>query len=189
MVICSAQITDTALVGTGMPLSISYSIDAVAGYLEAMSACPAGFRALCHETRAQTLEVVSDPAFVGQYGSHSEKSLPAAQSCDSSQEITGDPHNGFDVATAHLWLCGHFAAKPYAVMLERLNGGEHTGKNVLFWQTKSQVQPVRADANEADLFEDQASDQLKSWAIEGRSYSELRKGSWPDDYRHLMKKV
>ena len=168
---------------------MSYSIDAVAGYLETMRACPAEFRALCHETRAQTLEIVSDPAFVGKYGSHSEKSLPAAQSCDSSQQITGDAHNGFDAEASQLWLCGHFAAKPYAAMVERLNGGEHTGKCVLFWQTKSQVQPVRADANEADLFEDQASDQVKGWAARGRSYSELRKGSWPDSYRHLMKQV
>ena len=75
--------TQKLSLGTGMPLSISYSIDAVAGYLETMRACPAEFRALCHETRVQTLEIVSDPAFVGKYGSHSEKSLPAAQSCDS----------------------------------------------------------------------------------------------------------
>lgn len=168
-----------------MPLSVSYSIDRVTEYLGSIDACPTGFRELCHSTR-EFLEIVTDPAFVGQYGSHSDKSLPAAQSFDSSQQITGDRHNGFDAKEAHLWLCGHFAAKPYAVMLERLNGGEHTGKNVLFWQTKSHVQPVKRDAKEAEVFEEQASDRLKSWATKGRSYSELRKGSWPDNYRHLM---
>lgn len=83
---------------------------------------------------------------VGTYGSHSKKSLPAAQSYDNRERttLTGDPHQGFDAATAPLWLCGHFAAKPFAVMLERLDGGEHAGKDVLFWQTKSQTQPVRS---------------------------------------------
>ena len=172
-----------------MPLSVSYSIDAVADYLESMNACSDDFRELCHKTRVESVEIVTDPAFVGKYGSHSERSLPAAQSCDSSQEISGDTHNGFDAEQAKLWLCGHFAAKPYAVMLERLNGGEHTGKNVLFWQTKSHVQPVKANANEAEMFEKRASDRVKHWAVKGHSYSELRKGSWPNEYRHLMKEV
>ena len=101
------------------------------------------------ETRAQCLDIITDPSFVGTYGSHSKKSLPAAQSYDSSQKMSGATHNGFDAQGTPLWLCGHFAAKPYAVMLERLNGGEHTGKNVLFWQTKSQIQPVQAGAKEA----------------------------------------
>ena len=74
-------------------------------------------------------------------------------------------------------------------MLDRLNGGEHACKNVLLWQTKSQVQPVaKADRgedgvyNEARAFEREAGPKLKAC-------SEKRPGSWPDNYRQLMREI
>ena len=75
---------------------------------------------------------------MGKYGSHSAKSLPAAQSYDISGRIalatTANNAARPEKSVPPLWLCGHFAAKPYALMLERLDGGEHMGKTVLFWQ-------------------------------------------------------
>ena len=35
----------------------------------------------------------------------------------------------------------------------------------------------------------QAFGELKKWAKKGQGHSETRKGSWPDDYRHLMKEI
>ena len=33
-----------------------------------------------------------------------------------------------------LWLCGHFTAKAFAVMLNDMQSAEHQDKNLLFWQ-------------------------------------------------------
>lgn len=183
-----------ALFWASMPLSISWSINAVCEYLVEMGVVD--LQQLCHATREQCLELVTEPKFVGMYGSHSEKSLPAAQTYDASGTASGAKHNGFEPETSPLWLCGHFAAKPYAVMEERLRGGEHKGKNVLFWQTKSATQPVAANLGceggvheEARRFDREAFPRLKRWASKGKAFSANRQGSWPGNYRHLMKEI
>ena len=184
-----------ALFWHGCPLSVSYSIDAVTDYLASMGVSDE-LKALCHETHESCLEIVTEPQFVGKYGSHSAKSEPAAKSYDATAKLTGADHAGFGAVPQ--WLCGHFAAKPFALMAERLvEGGEHAGKEVLFWQTKSHVQPVaKGQAQGADgvyaeraAFEAVAPGGLRKWAAKGKGYSELRKGSWPDHYRHLMTEV
>jgi hypothetical protein len=35
-----------------------------------------------------------------------------------------------------LWLCGHFAAKAFAVMLDDMQIQQHRDKQLLFWQVK-----------------------------------------------------
>jgi hypothetical protein len=109
--------------------------------------------------------------------------------------MQGAAHQGFEAASSPLWLCGHFAAKPYALMLDRLSVGKHTSKDVLFWQTKSFIQPVAKGEcvegvyEERRVFEREAATQnarLQRWAAKGVAFSEKRMGSWPNDYRHLM---
>jgi hypothetical protein len=109
--------------------------------------------------------------------------------------MDGAPHNGFAASASPLWLCGHFAAKPYALMIDSLSGGKHAGKHVLFWQTKSFTQPVaKAECvggvhEERRVFEREVATQnarLNSWAAKGQAFSEKRMGSWPLNYRHLM---
>jgi 1-aminocyclopropane-1-carboxylate deaminase/D-cysteine desulfhydrase-like pyridoxal-dependent ACC family enzyme len=192
-----------ALFWPRVPFSISWSINAVCSYLASMGV--PDLTQLCHQTRTQCLEIITDPAFVGLYGTHSAKSLPAAQAHDRSQCTTGEAHAGFEAGSTPLWLCGHFAAKPFALMAERLNGGEHTSCHVLFWQTKSHTQPLADNAKvdaqmkattdtesahvEALLFQQVAFPELKRWALKGKAYSEIRPGQWPDHYRHLMTKI
>ena len=69
---------------------------------------------------------------------------------------------------------------------------------MLFWQTKSQTQPVAGGLarsedgvyEEARRFERAAFRRLKGWANKGLAYSTNRPGSWADrHYRHLMKEI
>ena len=142
-----------------------------------------------------------------------------------------------------MWLCGHFAAKAYAVMLRDLKTDQeldHPKEKVrLFWQTKSAIQPClmkkknktsgklatgqtevtceqaldyeeniqtcacietslkeSSGRDEWKVFQDEAPEQVKEWAKQGKAYSKLRVGKVdPDErddikakagYRHLM---
>ena len=49
---------------------------------------------------------------------------------------------GAGEALPPLWLCGHFASKPFSTMMDDLKE-EH--RTVLFWQTKSAVQVSKND--------------------------------------------
>merc|ERR1712187_94778 len=70
---------------------------------------------------------------------------------------------------APLWLCGHFTAKSFALLLSLL--GEDRSlprKRFLFWQTKSSVQPL-GSIDEWSEFEKhrRLSKTLVDWAVVG----------------------
>jgi len=183
-----------------MPLSVAFSINQVSSYLEGLGGVPATLRASSHSVRESRLEIVTEPQYVGRYGTHSQKSLPEALAYDESAQIqlaTATATTGKPAAAGgwsplpHQWLCGHFAAKAYGVMSNRLASGEHAPGSVLFWQTKSAVQPRATHIqDESVAFESLATEGVKAWAKEGKAHSRLRQGAYyPSRYRHLTKEI
>ncbi|KAI9353608.1 hypothetical protein BDR26DRAFT_7827 [Obelidium mucronatum] len=96
----------------------------------------------------ENVEFVADEDLVGQYGVHSVKSLRAAtydikmkvvDGTDFKNERRAKDENPPPVP----WLCGHFLAKPFSVLFERLERNAASGikENLMLWQTKSSIQP------------------------------------------------
>ena len=93
-----------------------------------------------------------------------------------------------------LWLCGHFTAKPFAAMLDALCKPENANKNMVFWQTKSRIQPRGVKDEWRRMKQMPAS--VLAWAREGRAESKERPGavnpsdaSSPASYRALMTEI
>jgi 1-aminocyclopropane-1-carboxylate deaminase/D-cysteine desulfhydrase-like pyridoxal-dependent ACC family enzyme len=136
-------------------------------------------------------EAVSDIEYVGNYGSHSKKSKIAAE-IDTQIKVTGEfPEWCKDKVP---WFCGHFSAKPLAVLLDRLES-KQDGDQVMFWATKSIIQPLgRLEEWEEFCNVARTIKGVQKWS-EGKGYSKLRQGKvdvkngTKDDYRHLMKQV
>jgi len=140
------------------------------------------------------LIINTDMTIAGKYGAHSKASREAKVLYDESVEASpGVPH---------LWLCGHFSAKGFALLL-RVLGEDGTGdqKRLLFWETKSAVQPLgQHDEWKAFEAQRQSSRALAEWAVlggiggtghpheMGKTDSE-RKVTGADEYRHLMTPV
>jgi hypothetical protein len=80
-------------------------------------------------------------------------------------------------------------------MMDRLNNDSSDGKNVLFWQTKSSIQPL-GPANEFSKFKDLINENegMREWSL-GKASSVLRagrvdvEGGSREDYRHLMTEI
>ncbi|KAK3268402.1 hypothetical protein CYMTET_23093 [Cymbomonas tetramitiformis] len=145
------------------------------------------------------VEFVTDAETVGKYGAHSARSKQAAQRYDMHGRMYGANADGTGETMPPIWLCGHFTAKPFSVLLARLEAElEAAGKeasNVIFWQTKSAVQP-RGPKDEWERFEELTtnSSRVRRWMENGEAQSTLRPGQVSADsghkgYRHLMKRV
>lgn len=159
------------------------------------------------EAQRTHLEIVTDAALVGRYGAHSSLSKVAASKHDEDAVVTGRMPDwvakvvGVDSSSSagekerfsKLWLCGHFASKPYAVLMARLQSGEKAGKKLLFWQTKSAVQPRAGEVDEWQILQDIIATQppIKSYLQEGnRSVSVHRNVDvLGGNYRHIMDDV
>jgi hypothetical protein len=135
--------------------------------------------------------VLHDDTFVtGTYGVHSDASRACARLFDDSSTVT-------DLSTGEtasgLWLCGHFTAKAMAVMCDDLLKDGNEGKNMLFWQTKSLVQP-RGREDEWKRMQQMPS-AVQQWAQQGQAESTVRPGKVDlldgsaEDYRGLMTKI
>ena len=139
----------------------------------------------------------TDAALVGTYGGHSDASRAAARAYDA----TGVVVDADSCTAPPLWLCGHFAAKALAPLLEdaRRDAEHHGGRDgggaaapapVLLWQTKSVVQP-RGEADEWAAMRAMPN-AVRAWADSGAAESARRPGKvdtrdgGPADYRHLM---
>ncbi|CAK4179589.1 unnamed protein product, partial [Aphanomyces euteiches] len=96
------------------------------------------------------VELVTDHELIGEYGTHSLPSLAAA-TLDTTMQVQGKQpewmaslHDDQRRKAIIPWLCGHFAAKPFARLVDDLQReGEKPAKPLvrLFWQTKSWIQP------------------------------------------------
>jgi len=141
------------------------------------------------------LEISVDVSIIGKYGAHSEVSLDAKASYDSSRPVGDVPG---------LWICGHFTGKSFALLLKLLQEDiiKKRQKRVLvFWQTKSAVQPLGSkDEWKAFSEECAANSAFKKWGVLGgisghprapASLVEAKSApaAGPDQYRCLMTAV
>ncbi len=139
-------------------------------------------------------EIFDGAEIIGKYGTHSELSLKAA-SHDSAMEIKGKVPKWYTKSDSPPapWLCGHFTGKGFAFMLERLEKRDDDVK-VLFWQTKSHVQPLGDKQDEWEEFQRITTENstLKEWSTDVKGASVLRPGKVDAvngsavDYRKLM---
>ncbi len=155
------------------------------------------------------VEFSEDAELCGKYGAHSARSLAAAQAYDETGTLSAGGKAGGKAAGGKaagakaaqgsaeeepLWLCGHFASKPFARMVDDLASSKEGGGPVcLFWATKSVVQP-RGPRNEWDAIRS-VGPKGREWVEKGKAASarrpasvDLDKGS-ARDYRHLMTSV
>jgi hypothetical protein len=136
----------------------------------------------------------SSEEIVGKYGSHSELSLEASRLYDEESTIL-DPKTG--ARAKELWLCGHFAGKAFAELLRAERRKDQSDRTVLFWQTKSAIQPRLEGIDEWEIFKQDMPDKVKRWAEKGQAHSKLRVGAVNVDavdvdkagYRGLMHAV
>ncbi|CAK4683656.1 unnamed protein product [Aphanomyces euteiches] len=150
------------------------------------------------------VELVTDHELIGEYGTHSLPSLAAA-TLDTTMQVEGKQpewmaslHDDQRRKAMIPWLCGHFAAKPFARLVDDLQReGEKPAKPLvrLFWQTKSWIQP-HGGADEWTHLNQLAKEKpVKEWINKGRAHSLLRRGSVsvpngnPSTYQYLMTKV
>jgi len=145
----------------------------------------------------EELVISTDVAITGEYGVHSDVSRAAKVMYD---ECVRPPPGALG-----LWLCGHFTAKSFALLLKLFKRDGGRKKVMLFWQTKSAVQPLGPE-DEWKAFQEQcaSSTELKKWAVLGgitghissigsmSDHEKVGKGSQaqePDQYRSLMTPV
>lgn len=130
------------------------------------------------------LELLCDKGVVGTYGAHSKKSLVTSQAYDRTGSVVDEDGQ----AAPHIWLCGHFVAKPVTHLLEE--AAAHPEREILLWQTKSATLP-RGEIDEFKAMQ-AASSQVRRWADQGQATSTLRPGAFDStdgssaDYRDLM---
>lgn len=160
------------------PLCIRYSIKTVAALLEDLGGV--GFDLEEESVRVLDREVVfkCDAEVVGTYGGHSVKSFETALEYDTTGKMTDQDGK----EAPHIWVCGHFGAKAMYYLTADLS--KSPDKRLLYWQTKSMVQP-RGEVDEKAQFEKLSNSDVKSWARKGGGTSSHRRGGW-FDYRHLM---
>eukprot|EP00510_Aplanochytrium_minuta_P005638 CAMPEP_0184006254 /NCGR_PEP_ID=MMETSP0954-20121128/567_1 /TAXON_ID=627963 /ORGANISM="Aplanochytrium sp, Strain PBS07" /LENGTH=425 /DNA_ID=CAMNT_0026284735 /DNA_START=101 /DNA_END=1378 /DNA_ORIENTATION=- len=127
-----------------------------------------------------------DVDLVAQYGAHSERSRAAANLFDKNGKLMD--MDGKEKES--MWLCGHFSAKSYAIMIDDMLKDENEGKNFLFWETKSAVQPLGPENEWEKLLKEP--EVVQKWASNGKAESSLRpgkvntEGGSKEDYRSLM---
>ena len=138
------------------------------------------------------VKVHGDKDIVGKYGGHSDRSRILSQKYDETGSIK-DPISPAKEAS-HLWLCGHFCAKAFAMMVQEWQlSGEDENKNFLFWQTKSNVQP-KGEKDEWLRFLEMP-EPIRTWGDKGKAESVLRPGKIDSkhgskaDYQNIMTKV
>lgn len=135
-----------------------------------------------------------DKMLCGKYGGHSERSREAAKQYDATG-ATFSTSAGKHVPEKSIWLCGHFVAKPFAMMMDDLEDASRSGHDLkcLLWQTKSAVQP-RGENNEWEQVA-HLPEKTRTWMTEGKAESSLRPGSFnafegfAEDYQTVMTRV
>jgi len=151
------------LTSQSFPLMIGRGIKETAALVAALGGPDVTDRALRVMREETVINTSGD--IVGKYGAHSKASRIAKETYDASAQVEAP------LGASHLWLCGHFSAKPFALLLRLIAqdvaacGGD---KKMLFWQTKSAVQPL-GPMNEWDAFKEmrEASRALAKWAVVG----------------------
>eukprot|EP00928_Gymnodinium_smaydae_P088938 TRINITY_DN7296_c0_g3_i1.p1 TRINITY_DN7296_c0_g3~~TRINITY_DN7296_c0_g3_i1.p1 ORF type:complete len:538 (+),score=109.77 TRINITY_DN7296_c0_g3_i1:48-1616(+) len=188
------------LTSTSWPLTVGRGLRSTAALLASLGGPDVTREALA--LMREEFEVSVDNRIAGEYGAHSALSLAAAEAYAASARAEEPPD------APHLWLCGHFTGKSFALLLRRLSEDAAAAepKRYLFWQTKSAVQPL-GPLDEWKAFEDQRrqNKEMAKWAVVGgrggtghpaaiASQTQAarytpggeRPVESPDDYRQLM---
>lgn len=168
-----------------IPLTIRHSIHATCKELTSLGGPDILKEALA--VLKDEIIVHDDARLTGEYGIHSEPSRACARLFDASNKITTIDERK---EAPGLWLCGHFTAKAMTAMCDDLLKEENAGKNMVFWQTKSRVQP-RGNLDEWERMQ-QMPPKVQTWANQGLPQSDDRPGKVDlkfgsvKDYRGLM---
>eukprot|EP00947_MAST-08B_sp_MAST-8B-sp1_P001538 g1538.t1 len=188
----------TASWGRIMPLTVQHSVRATCAEIERLGGPgPELLDAALRIVKTQ-VRLVADAKIVGTYGGHSELSRETADAFEATGTVTGTGTSNSDAAGATappLWLCGHFCAKAFHVMLADLEAQPE--RRALFWQTKSQVQPRLTGDGAVDEWArfKAMPPQVKKWAADGKATSDRRQGTvdaedgGPDGYRSIMTEI
>ena len=173
-----------------IPLTIRHSITSTSNELIKLGG--PDLKEEAFKILANNVKIHDEKDIVGKYGGHSDRSRNISQKYDETGVIR-DPASPAKEAS-HLWLCGHFCAKAFEMMVQEWQlSGEDESKNFLFWQTKSNVQP-KGDEDEWIRFQDMP-DTVKAWGDKGKAESRLRPGKIDSkhgsqsDYDNIMTKV
>eukprot|EP01062_Namystynia_karyoxenos_P043623 TRINITY_DN3194_c0_g1_i2.p1 TRINITY_DN3194_c0_g1~~TRINITY_DN3194_c0_g1_i2.p1 ORF type:complete len:492 (+),score=74.52 TRINITY_DN3194_c0_g1_i2:86-1561(+) len=118
-------------------------------------------------------ELVCHGKYSGKYGAHTKASLAAKELCSSG---TIEDQDGTQATP--LWLCSTFSAKAMGVMLDYLEG-PLKGKDVIFWATKSLVQPSGDDDAWQRCLREQPS-AVQKWVKKGGVHG-------PDDFHSVAR--
>jgi len=184
------------LTSQSLPLSIGRGIREASALIARLGGPDVAEEALAamHELLVLSL----DRSISGKYGAHSGASRAAkARYDEAARPPPGSPH---------LWLCGHFTAKSFALLLKLLEEDlQQSGRRrrLLFWQTKSSVQP-RGGLDEWGAWQEQRHKHagLAKWGMIGGvtghpgavgsccgAGDEMRAVEGPEDYRRWMTSV
>lgn len=176
-----------------VPLTITHTVKATCAALRGFGGPDLEADAL--KFLKTNVSIVGDQDNVGIYGAHSDKTRAAANLYDTAGRV--EDLEGREAPP--LWLCGHFAAKAFAPLLNDLEhavkpgSGRYPSSPFMLWMTKSAVQP-RGGSDEWEAMMQQ-NDTIKRWANEGKAESTLRRGrvsttdGSSEDYRDIMTKI
>jgi len=143
----------------------------------------------------EELEISTELDICGKYGAHSEASLCARRDYDAALDSDASPR---------MWLCGHFTAKSFALLLRLLRADLVAGRPLrtfVFWASKSSVQPRGAgDEWSAFAAERRTTRALERWGVLGgicghpdappaSEENAARPAEGPEQYRALMRSI
>lgn len=141
----------------------------------------------------QEMEITAFSDIVGDYGAHSAISLEALKTYKRSAKGPG--------GSPGLWLCGHFTAKSFALMLRLLRedaAAQRPPRRLIYWASKSVVQPLGAE-DEWAAFDAQRRRcaALRSWGVlggvsghpGGDEGGEAGEAQGPGQYRPMMTRL
>ena len=176
----------TSSVGAYLPMTCRRSVQEVCRLIKDAGGPDVLKKAL--RIMHQSVRFETQARVVGFYGAHSELSRKAAKEFDAHGRVETLSGEGAD----SLWLCGHFCAKAYAVMVADLE--KKPDLRALLWQTKSAVQPLGVENDEWERLKSMPQ-KVRKWADKGKAESTHRDahvntvtGS-SGDYRHIMHRV
>ena len=181
-----------------VPLSPMYGIENVGDFI--VQCGGEDYREDCLAFLKSSVEFIADAEMVETYGAHSKMSLKASK----LYEEKGVVRDSNGEKAQDLWLCGHFTSKTFSALVRKIRQEKAAAghkqsdlvhRDIIFWQTKSIVQP-RGNEDEFKKLQEVAknSKPIREWVEQGEAYSTKRQGEVDlskssDTYRHLMTHV
>jgi len=174
----------TTCLSIRMPLSICHTLHHTCVLLKSLGG--PDIEQECLKFLQNHVMMCAEKDVVGEYGTHSVKSILASQAYDKTGKVVDEDGK----PAPHIWICGHFVGKALCVLLRDLEKDPHA--NYLLWQTKSAIQP-RGSLNEFEAMS-AMSKPVREWADKGKAWSSLRQGKFntsetASSYRDFMTEI